>query len=163
MPAPLWNNTAAAPDAERLNGEADFTRAVGTRLVASITLANPAHTAHTTPDVLATIDAVCLPMTYPTFRLAVRLTSDRGDASSTGRWSPADECNRRDLLVLAAGSDIANRLRLPDVLGPAEAAGHLQPDAADQLGLRTGILVGPGTGTIWPPRWKSGRLPAKWS
>lgn len=32
MPASLWNNTAAAPDAERLNNEADFAAEVGSRL-----------------------------------------------------------------------------------------------------------------------------------
>src|SRR5215207_8374357 len=31
-PASLWNNVDAAPDADRLNGEADFVREVGSRL-----------------------------------------------------------------------------------------------------------------------------------
>ena len=49
-PAPLWNNVDAAPDAERLNAMADFGREVGTRLVASITIAKLAHLARTSPE-----------------------------------------------------------------------------------------------------------------
>ena len=37
-PAPLWNNVSSAPDAERLNEQADFAAAVGSRLVASFTI-----------------------------------------------------------------------------------------------------------------------------
>src|SRR5437764_11075725 len=60
-PAPLWNNIAAAPDAERLNALADFAQEVGVRLVASITIAKLAHLARTAPEDLARTKAVCLP------------------------------------------------------------------------------------------------------
>ena len=144
--APLWNNTAAAPDAERLNGQADFAKEVGTRLVASITIAKLAHLARTEPDLLATVDAVCLPHDYVTDRLTGRLATDRGEASGSGWWSPAAGRHRRDLLALAVGGETAGRLRLPEVLGPSEPAGPLRPEAAAELGLPEGIPVGPGTG-----------------
>ncbi|HYO29058.1 MAG TPA: FGGY family carbohydrate kinase, partial [Thermomicrobiales bacterium] len=116
MPAPLWNNTAAAPDAERLNAAANFPAAIGSRLVASFTIAKLAHLAHTAPDVLAAVDAVCLPHDYLTYRLTGRLATDRGEASGSGWWSPAEDRHRRDLLALAVGTETAERLRLPDVL-----------------------------------------------
>ena len=47
-PAPLWNNTSAAPDAERLYALADFAREVGTRQDASITISKLAHLAPST-------------------------------------------------------------------------------------------------------------------
>jgi xylulokinase len=145
-PAPLWNNVAAAPDAERLNGEADFAAEVGSRLVASFTIAKLAHLARTAPQDLARTDAVCLPHDWLNFRLTGNLATDRGEASGSGWWSPRDSSVRRDLLVLAVGKDHARRLQLPEVRGPVETAGTLLPEAARALGLEPGIFVGPGTG-----------------
>ena len=146
MPAPLWNNTAAAPDAERLNAAADFAKEIGSRLVASFTIAKLAHLARTAPELLATVEAVCLPHDELTYRLTGRLATDRGEASGSGWWSPAEGRHRRDLLALAVGAETAERLRLPDVLGPTEIAGSLLGPAAAELGLPEGIPVGPGTG-----------------
>ncbi len=144
-PAPLWNNVAAAPDAERLNAAADFAAAVGSRLVASFTIAKLAHLARTAPDALARTAAVCLPHDYLNVRLTGQLATDRGDASGSGWWSPQDGADRRDLLALAVG-EAAERLRLPAVRGPEEPAGALLPEAARELGLPPGIPVGPGSG-----------------
>jgi xylulokinase len=145
-PAPLWNNTASAPDAERLNEAADFAAAVGTRLVASITITKLAHLARTAPDDLARTDAVCLPHDYLNYRLTGELATDRGDASGSGWWSPISGTDRRDLLALAVGEEAATRLRLPVVRGPEEPAGTLTTAAAAELNLPAGIPVGPGTG-----------------
>ena len=145
-PAPLWNNVAGAPDAERLNGLADFAAAVGSRLVASFTIAKLAHLARTDPAALARTTAVCLPHDYLNYRLTGELATDRGEASGSGWWSPITGADRRDLLVLAAGEDHAARLRLPAVRGPEEPAGVLTSQAAADLGLPAGIPVGPGTG-----------------
>ncbi|MEJ7763834.1 MAG: FGGY family carbohydrate kinase [Thermomicrobiales bacterium] len=146
VPASLWNNVAAAPDAERLNGEADFAAEVGTRLVAAVTIAKVAHLARTDPDAMASTAAICLPHDYLTLRLTGELTTDRGDASGSGWWSPASGETRRDLLALACGAAAADRLRLPAVLGPGERAGVLSAGAAAGLGLTAGIPVAPGTG-----------------
>lgn len=145
-PAPLWNNTASADDAERLNALADFPAAVGSRLVASVTITKLAHLARTAPADLARTSAVCLPHDYLTFRLTGRLATDRGEASGSGWWSPAEGRVRRDLLALAVGEESAARLRVPDVCGPEEPAGALSEAAAAELGLPAGIPVGPGSG-----------------
>lgn len=145
-PAPLWNNVDAAPDAERLNAMADFGREVGTRLVASITIAKLAHLARTSPEDLARTTAVGLPHDWLNLRLTGNLVTDRGEASGSGWWSPRDNRERRDLLALAVGAETAARLRLPEVRGPEEPAGTLRGDAAEALGLPAGIPVGPGTG-----------------
>ena len=145
-PAPLWNNVDAAPDAERLNAMADFGREVGTRLVASITIAKLAHLARTSPEDLARTAAVGLPHDWLNLRLTGNLVTDRGEASGSGWWSPRDGRERRDLLALAVGEETAARLRLPEVHGPEEPAGTLRDDAAAALGLPAGIPVGPGTG-----------------
>ncbi|MGH2560377.1 MAG: xylulokinase [Thermomicrobiales bacterium] len=145
-PAPLWNNVDAASDAERLNGMADFATEVGSRLVASFTIAKVAHLARTAPDDLARTDAVCLPHDWLNLRLTGELTTDRGDASGSGWWSPGQGRERRDLLAFAAGDEKATRLRLPAVRGAEEPAGTLTEMAADDLDLPAGIAIGPGTG-----------------
>lgn len=146
MPASLWNNIAAAPDAERLNQAADFATEVGSRLVASFTIAKVAHLARTRPEVLARTEAICLPHDYLNFRLTGNLVSDRGDASGSGWWSPITGRERRDLLALACGEETANRLRLPEVLAPERQAGVLSAEAAKELGLPHGIPIAAGTG-----------------
>jgi xylulokinase len=145
-PAPLWNNTDAAPDADRLNTLADFPEAVGSSLVASFTIAKLAHAARTSSADLARTAAICLPHDYVTRKLTGQLTSDRSDASGSGWWSPSSGSNRRDLIERAAGADFAERVDLATVLGPDQMAGTLLPEAAAALGLPAGIPVGPGAG-----------------
>lgn len=145
-PAPLWNNVAAAADAARLNNLADFAELVGTRLVASITIAKLAHLARTAPEDLARTASVGLPHDWLNLQLTGNLVTDRGDASGSGWWSPRDGIVRRDLLTLAVGGEAAERLRVPDVHGPRDPAGPLRPEAATALGIEPGIPVAPGTG-----------------
>ncbi len=145
-PAPLWNNVDAAEDAVRLGAQADFAREVGSRLVASFTIAKLAHLARTEPETVASAAMVGLPHDVLNFWLTGTLATDRGDASGSGWWSPATGAVRRDLLALAIGADAAARLRLPAVRAPHEPAGALSADAAAALGLPAGIPVGPGTG-----------------
>jgi xylulokinase len=88
---------------------------------------------------------VCLPHDYLNWRLTGELTTDRGDASGSGWWSPATGDHRPDLLALAIGN-AATRIQFPRVLGPEEPAGVLAGGAATELGLPAGIPVGPGSG-----------------
>jgi len=145
-PAPLWNNTAAAADAERLNDQADFASMVGSRLVASFTIAKLAHLARTAPEDVARTDAIALPHDYLNWRLTNQLVTDRGEASGSGWWSPAENRVRRDLLVFAIGEPDAQRIRVPDVRGPNEPAGIVTIEAAAHIGIPAGIPVGPGSG-----------------
>jgi xylulokinase len=87
------------------------------------------------PRNAARAQTVLLPHDYLTWRLAgasTQPTTDRGDASGTGYWSPSSGQYRPDLLKLSFGRELA----VPRVLQPNEAAGHT-PD---------GVLLGPGTG-----------------
>ncbi|MET0997394.1 MAG: FGGY-family carbohydrate kinase, partial [Marmoricola sp.] len=90
-------------------------------------------------DAVGRIHDVMLPHDYVTWQLAGRSaepTTDRGDASGTGYWSPSEERYRVDLLDLV-GDGIDWDTALPTVLGPLEAAGQW---------AETGAVVGPGTG-----------------
>lgn len=144
--APLWNNVDSAPDAERLNGLADFASEVGTRLVASVTITKLAEMQRTDSDSLARATRVGLPHDWINFKLTGELTTDRGDASGSGWWSPFTGEHRRDLLALAIGEAKSQSLGLPRVLGASELAGTLTESAAWELGLPAGIPIGPGSG-----------------
>jgi xylulokinase len=147
-PAVLWNDTTSAADADRLVarlGRRTWAEACGSVPVAAFTVTKLAHLGATEPDVVDRIAHVLLPHDEVTFRLCGDFVTDRGDASGTGWWSPAEDRYRPDLLELAV-PEVAEGGWLPRVLGPAERAGTLLSAAADALGLQAGIVVGPGTG-----------------
>src|SRR3954449_6707638 len=145
-PALLWNDTRSAQAATDLieelgGGEAGrkaWADAVGLVPVASFTVTKLRWLAEHEPANAARTAAVCLPHDWLTWRLAGAsaldaLVTDRGDASGTGYWSPAQEAYRPDLLERAFGRSPV----LPRVLGPADRAGVLAGG---------GAVLGPGTG-----------------
>ncbi len=138
----LWNDTRSADAAAQLvaelpGGARAWAQAVGSVPLASFTVAKLRWLAEHEPDNAARTAAVCLPHDWLTAALrgstaVAQLTTDRGDASGTGYWSPAQEAYRHDLVELALGRQVA----LPTVLGPSQDAGR----------STTGALLGPGTG-----------------
>ena len=140
-PAKLWNDTESAPDADALvaalpGGAADWAKACGSVPTAAFTVSKLRWLRRCEPDVWRRTAKVLLPHDWLTFRLTGSQTTDRGDASGTGYWSPSDGAYRNDLLALV-GDGVDWAIALPDVLAPDAMAGEW----AD-----TGILVGPGTG-----------------
>ncbi|SDL11717.1 xylulokinase [Nonomuraea jiangxiensis] len=156
----LWNDTRSASAARdlvtELGGAQAWADAVGLVPVASFTVTKLRWLAENEPDNARRTAAVCLPHDWLTWRLAGalrtgtldipswadappppldHLTTDRGDASGTGYWSPATGAYRTDLLKAAFGSIPL----LPRVLGPV-----------DEVGAATGgagpVLIAPGTG-----------------
>ncbi len=133
-PAKLWNDTESAPDATALVdalGPEAWAAACGSVPVASFTITKLAWLRRCEPETFARIARVLLPHDWLTHRLTGGHTTDRGDASGTGWWSPAADAYREDLLALV-GAEVD---WLPRVLGPFEAAGDWD-----------GAVVGPGTG-----------------
>ncbi len=137
----LWNDTRSAQAAADLVAELDggaaaWARAIGSVPVASFTVTKLRWLAEHEPDNAARTAAVCLPHDWLTWRLRGgrldTLSTDRGDASGTGYWSPAEGTYRGDLLRLAFGAEPA----VPAVLGPAESGGCIP----------SGAVLGPGTG-----------------
>ncbi|GAA1735980.1 xylulokinase [Luedemannella helvata] len=144
-PALLWNDTRSAGAAADLIadlgggsvGAAAWADQVGSVPVASFTVTKLRWLATHEPDNAARTEFVCLPHDWLTWKLAGAtsldaITTDRGDASGTGYWSPRTGEYRRDLLKLALGKDVGT----PRVLGPADTAAHSP----------SGFVLGPGTG-----------------
>jgi xylulokinase len=149
-PALLWNDTRSAGAATDLiaelgaragggveEGRHAWAQAVGSVPVASFTVTKLRWLAEHEPDSADRTAAVCLPHDWLTWRLGgaeglPTLTTDRGDASGTGYWSPAAETYRTDLLELAFG-----RLPLLPVVLPPAGSGAVTPAGA-RLGAGTG-------------------------
>jgi xylulokinase len=144
-PALLWNDTRSAEAATDLiaelggpdTGARAWAEAVGSVPVASFTVTKLRWLAQHEPASADRTAAVCLPHDWLTWRLTGssdvdRVSTDRGDASGTGYWSPATGQYRSDLLQLAFGRTAI----LPDVLAPNALAGETE----------RGVRLGPGTG-----------------
>jgi xylulokinase len=138
-PAKLWNDTESAPDAadlvDRL-GAGVWAQACGSVPVPSFTITKLHWLRRTEPEVFARVARILLPHDWLTAQMTGGSTTDRGDASGTGWWSPVEERYRTDLLNLVDDS-VSWEPMLPDVLGPTEQAGTW-PAA--------GAIVAPGTG-----------------
>ncbi|MBB4892578.1 xylulokinase [Streptomyces olivoverticillatus] len=138
-PALLGNDkrvqASAADLTDALGGRAAWAEAVGTVPQAGQAVAKLRWLARNEPESAARVAALLQPHDWLVWQLLgrpLRRTTDRGDASGTGFWSAATGAWRPDLVELALG----RQATLPDVLGPAEAAGHT-PE---------GLLISAGTG-----------------
>ncbi|MDQ0377497.1 xylulokinase [Amycolatopsis thermophila] len=137
-PALLWNDTRSGQAAEdltrELGGPAVWAEAVGSVPVASFTVTKLRWLAENEPGAADRVARVVLPHDWLTWRLTGgEPVTDRGDASGTGYFSPAEGTYRRDILKHAFGG---RDPELPRVIGPSEVAGET-PD---------GVLVSAGTG-----------------
>ncbi|MFI6764561.1 xylulokinase [Streptomyces sp. NPDC050355] len=153
----LWNDTRSARSAADLvadlGGPEKWAQAVGTVPVAAITVAKLRWLAEHEPHLADRTDRVLLPHDWLTWRLCggpgsgAEAVTDRGDASGTGYWSPAEGAYRRDLLALAFGGRVPE---LPRVLRPNEAAGRTPHGAlvaagtGDNMGAALGLGIQPG-------------------
>ena len=143
-PALLWNDTRSARAADELVAELGaqaWADATGSVPVASFTVTKLRWTAEHDADSAHATASVCLPHDWLTARLRGStddLTTDRGDASGTGYWSPSTGEYRADLLALAFGRVIG----VPRVAQPFETVGEV----AASWGAAPGAVLAPGTG-----------------
>ena len=138
-PAKLWNDTESAPDAAELVdalGAAAWAEACGSVPTASFTITKLHWLHRCESDAFAHLAAIRLPHEWLTQQLigADGGVTDRGDASGTGWWSPAQGQYRFDLLDLI-DAEVDWAPMLPRVAAPTETVGEWQ-----------NALVGPGTG-----------------
>jgi xylulokinase len=164
----LWNDTRSAPSAEALitelgegnrdTGAQAWADAVGSVLVASLTITKLRWLHDNEPENAARVAAVALPHDWLSWRIAGygpagdptaplgpqldKLFTDRSDASGTGYYDAAVGQYRPHLLERALGrADVV----LPRVVGVAEAGAVAHPTVAGSA-VEDGALIGPGAG-----------------
>ena len=157
-PALLWTDPrssgAAAALVDALGGPAAWTEAIGAVPAATYTIAKLRWLAEFEPAHARRIAEVLLPHDWLVWQLLghpQRRTTDRGDASGTGYWSPITGEYRQDLIKLALGHEL---MRLPEVLAPAEPAGHtpegllISAGTGDNMAAALGLGLGPGDAVV---------------
>ena len=137
----LWNDTRSAQASRDLVdelGSAAWVEQTGSVPVPSFTVTKVRWLAEHEPQNAARVAKVVLPHDWLTGQILKQgnvfegYVTDRGDASGTGYFSPADGIYLPDIQRLAFGREFGT----PHVLGPSEAAGT----------TGGGVVVGPGTG-----------------
>jgi len=148
-PAKLWNDTQSSPQSAQLVqrlGAQQWAQACGSVPVPALTITKLAWLKKNEPQSFARMASVLLPHDWLTGCLVGRAVTDRGDASGTGYWSPAEGRWRTDLLAMVDESCDWSAM-LPTVLSPFEAAGAVMADTVSALGLASAkVIVAPGTG-----------------
>ena len=150
-PAILWNDMRAAPQTRdliaELGGPADWARRTGSVPAVSFTVTKLRWLAEREPESARRLHRVVLPHDWLTWRLgADELVTDRGDASGTGYYSPADGTWLPDIAEKALGRPVAT----PRLAAPGEIVGHTPGGAAlsagtgDNMGAALGLGVGEG-------------------
>jgi xylulokinase len=158
-PALLWNDMRSARQAvdliAELGGPGEWARRTGSVPTASFTITKLRWLAEREPANAARTSMVVLPHDWLTWRLGsapafspvpgdwprTRPVTDRGDASGTGYFSPADGTWLPGLAKAALGRDID----LPEVAGPAGAVGQtswgavLSAGTGDNMGAALGL------------------------
>ena len=163
-PAMLWNDVKSAPQARALvaefGGAAEWAARTGSVPTMSFTVTKLRWLAENEPDNARRVHRVLLPHDWLTWRLAgggppgsgdpsLEPTTDRGDASGTGYFSPADGTWLPDLAAAALGHPV----ELPRVAAPAEVVGRtswgavLSAGTGDNMGAALGL--GLRTTTWW--------------
>jgi xylulokinase len=134
----LWNDVrsadAAADLVEELGGPERCAELTGSVYNASYTVTKLRWMRDHRHDAVDRMSDVLLPHDYLTWHLGGRAdapTTDRGDASGTGYWSPTSDAWMPDVLEQALGREV----RLPRIAASAEA-----------VGKASGAVIAPGTG-----------------
>jgi xylulokinase len=156
-PALLWNDVRSAPQAaelvRELGGPAEWARRTGSVPTMSFTVTKLRWLAENEPDNSSITARVLLPHDWLTWRLASagrdvppEPVTDRGDASGTGYFSPADGTWLPELAEAALGHPVG----LPRVAAPSEVIGAtawgagLGPGTGDNMGAALGLGLAPG-------------------
>lgn len=145
--AKLWNDTTSAPQSEQMisaQGPAAWAKLCGSVPGPAFTVSKLAWMAEHEPEALANAVRIGLPHDYLNLRITGQWVTDRGDASGTGYWSPAQNAYVPEALA-AAGVSVKS-IELPRVANPFEPIGRVTDPELIRLGLGTSVVVGPGSG-----------------
>ncbi len=160
-PALLWNDLRSAPQIAdvvgHLGGPLRCAETIGSVPAASFTVTKVRWMAEHEPGNADRTAAVLLPHDWLTWQLAggaaggAEPTTDQGDASGTGYYSPAKRAWLPDVIGWALGrAPGAPPVALPRIAGPREIVGRTATGAAlsagtgDNMAAALGLGLGPG-------------------
>ncbi|MFE7129382.1 FGGY family carbohydrate kinase [Streptomyces sp. NPDC057638] len=144
---------AAADLIDALGGRQAWAEAVGSVPQANHPVARLRWLAQSEPEAAHRVATLLQPHDWLVWQLLGRphrRTTDRGGASGTGYWSAGTGAYRPDLVELALG----HQCLLPEVLGPAEAAGTtpegllISAGTGETMAAALGLGVAPGDAVI---------------
>jgi xylulokinase len=146
-PALLWNDLRSAPQiaevVDQLGGALACAETIGSVPAASFTITKLRWLAENEPDNAARTAAVLLPHDWLTWKLAggqdagASMTTDHGDASGTGYYSPARREWLPELAQWALGRAAGDpQVQLPTIAEPSQVVGRTP----------SGAVLGAGTG-----------------
>jgi xylulokinase len=155
-PAILWNDMRAAPQTRELiaelGGPAEWARRTGSVPAVSFTVTKLRWMAEREPESARRLHRVVLPHDWLTWRLSAGSTpdgepvTDRGDASGTGYFSPAEGQWLPDIAERALGRPVATpRLAEPAaVVGRTPDGAVLSAGTGDNMGAALGLGITEG-------------------
>ena len=159
-PALLWNDLRSAPQIDtvvaHLGGPKQCAGLIGSLPVASFTVTKLRWMAEDEPENAASTAAIALPHDWLSWMLAggpgsaAELTTDHGDASGTGYYSPALRAWLPEVAAWALGREPGDAPRLPRIVGPGEVAGRtpsgavLAAGTGDNMAAALGLSIGDG-------------------
>lgn len=149
----LWNDLRSAPQCEtvveHLGGPQACADEIGSVPTASFTITKLRWMAEHEPENAAATAAVLLPHDWLTWRLGGcrEMTTDHGDASGTGYYSPRRRAWIPELVAWALG--VERPPALPRLVVPGGTAGQfgsalLSAGTGDNMAAALGLGVGPG-------------------
>ena len=148
-PAKLWNDTTTAHQCEELTqtlgGASRVLELLGNLILPGYTAPKIAWLLAQEPDAYARTVRMCLPHDYLNLWLTGEFTAEAGDASGTAYFDV--RARRYSEAVLGAIDDRRDWKRtLPPIAPSLSVIGTLRREAADSLGLDSGIPVSAGGG-----------------
>ncbi|WP_188941466.1 xylulokinase [Nakamurella endophytica] len=157
-PALLWNDLRSAPQiatvVDHLGGPQRCADTIGSVPAASFTVTKLRWMAENEPERAARTASVALPHDWLTWQLAGGAaagsapTTDHGDASGTGYYSPAHRDWLPDVAAWALDRDVAPEL--PRLVAPGAVAAHtpagvpLSAGTGDNMAAALGLSIGDG-------------------
>ena len=148
-PVKLWNDTATVAECEtlteRLGGEEKVFELISNQIMPGYTLAKILHLKNHRPQAYEQLAHLLLPHDWVNFYLTGEYFTEAGDASGTAYYSLEKRTWEPQMLEAV---DEKKKLitMVPQLIESHEVGGRLTKAAANELGLKEGIVVSTGAG-----------------
>ena len=148
-PVKLWNDTSTVAECEtlteRLGGKDAVFKLINNEIMPAYTLAKILHLKNHRTEAYEQLAHLLLPHDWVNFYLTGEYFTEAGDASGTAYYSPEKRAWEPEMLRAVDEKKHLEHM-LPTLIESHEIGGRLCKTAAEELGLRPGIVVSTGAG-----------------